>query len=131
MTIVEFPPVSAASDPVVYKDTSLKSRTVARNPDNSLSTSASLTFNNTQCDDKAEYKWTYSIYIPGNGTDNGEQTSVVNIKGELCLKLFVEEFPHLRVHSSFDFHFYLFTAVTQIKCNHSKYKKTLMQSIKV
>ena len=90
--IVEFPPPSAVNDPANYRDTSLESRTVAKSPDSSSSASASLTFNNTLCSDMALYKWAYSIYISGNGTYNGEQTSVVNIKGELFF--LVEGFLH-------------------------------------
>ena len=85
--IVEFPPPSSVNDPAIYKDTSLESRTVAKYPDSSLSASASLTFNDTLCSDMARYKWAYSIYIPGNGTVIGEQTSVVNIKVELFFLL--------------------------------------------
>ena len=63
-----------------YIDTSLESRTVATNPENSESSSVSFRFNNVECRDVAQYQWVVNY---NTGIDQKEErTSDVTVKGK-------------------------------------------------
>ena len=67
--------------PIDYLDESLEARTIITKPDTSPSTSISVTFNTTQCNDIAEYKLTIS-YSSGRVMFL-ERIRDVKIKGKL------------------------------------------------
>ena len=78
--IVSFPAPSFNLNYTLH-DTDLTSRTTITQPTTDASTSAIVTFTNTTCSDKAEYKWIVSYYYQGNPPDI-EKTSDVKVQGK-------------------------------------------------
>ena len=76
-------------------DTTLTSRTAITQPTTDASTSASLTFTNTECSDIAEYKWSVTYYF-NTVQPPVERTSDVKVQGNMshiirrkCTTIFV------------------------------------------
>ena len=61
-------------------DSTLSSRTAITQPTTDTSTSASLSFTNTKCSDKAQYKWIVSYYYQGF-PPSVERISDVKVQG--------------------------------------------------
>ena len=61
-------------------DAALTSRTTITQPTTDASTSASLTFKNTECSDIAEYKWSVTYYYQ-TAQPSVEKTSDVKVQG--------------------------------------------------
>ena len=64
------------------RDNSLSSRTAITQPTTDASTSASLTFTNTECSDIAEYKWSVTYYF-NTVQPPVERTSDVKVQGNM------------------------------------------------
>ena len=88
--IVSFPAPAFGLN-YTLQDSSLTSRTVITQPDTSESTSASLTFSDTQCSDIAEYKWIITYYYQEEQPPI-ERTSDVKVQGKFLLSQLHSEF---------------------------------------